>query len=364
MRHLIPLTLMGLLLVPDWATAFGRRRTAKPCPPPAATPSYVVVPSYPAPVACCDPQPPVCCTTPGVIIPAPAAEPIPPANPPKVNEEPAKPEPAKPEPPKVNPKPAEPPPAEKPKPPVIEAPKLEPAKPEPAKPEVVPAPKPVAPGIPELPTPKPAIEAPKLPDPKVEAPKPEPKPVVPVIPPLVPAGDKEKPKLDPPLIPVTPEPKGKDAVPAPAIPAPAIPEPAKPTKEPETPKIPPLIPKVPTSETEPSVPPLKIPPPVVEPGKSTSKSSPLSNRPQPLVEIIPVDGEAPTNGEQTRSVGFINQTDREMVLTVHGEQIRLPKHHSIRAEVPTSFRWKIDEGEEQTVTIPSTAPGVEVIIRR
>jgi hypothetical protein len=89
LRHHVPLALLGLALVPDWASALGGRRWCVPPPPPPCPPQVVFV-------SPCPPSPPV--APPNYsILPAPA-----------VQAEPANPEPAKPAPPKADPAPAPP----------------------------------------------------------------------------------------------------------------------------------------------------------------------------------------------------------------------------------------------------------------
>ncbi len=93
----------------------------------------------------------------------------------------------------------------------------------------------------------------------------------------------------------------------------------------------------------------------------TAKSSPLSGGAR--VDIIPVDG-AQAVGAATRTVGFFNLTDRNVILTVEGHTVSLPAKHQIAATVPAGFRWKFGDGDEQKTTVPAGAAGVEVVLRR
>ena len=142
---------------------------------------------------------------------------------------------------------------------------------------------------------------------------------------------------------------------APQLPAP-VPSSAK---EPEGVKIPPVVPPL-KGVPDPTVPPLAIPTPA-DPRTSTSKSSPLADRPR--VEVVPADG-APPADLARRSVGFFNQSDRDVRLTVEGRTITLPRRHYVTAVVPATFGWKLDDGPAEQTAIPTAAPGVEVVIRR
>jgi hypothetical protein len=170
--------------------------------------------------------------------------------------------------------------------------------------------------------------------------------------------------------PVTPE----TAVPKPAVPdfkidppagaapkadVPQLPAPNA-TKEPEGVKIPPLVPPL-KGVPDPTVPPLAIPTPALGAKSSTSKSSPLADRPR--VEVVPAEGSL-RDLSGRRTVGFFNQSDRDVRLTVEGQTITLPKRHTVTAAVPATFAWKLDDGADETTTIPGAAPGVEVLIRR
>ena len=128
--------------------------------------------------------------------------------------------------------------------------------------------------------------------------------------------------------------------------------------EPEALKIPPLIPRLPGTDS--GLPPLSLPP---VPNESTSRSSPLSAKPQAAVDVFPVDGPPLASPSMKRTIGFFNHTDRDLKLTVDGETITLPKRHQVTATVAAKFRWKLDDGPERTTEVPTTAPGVEVVFR-
>lgn len=141
----------------------------------------------------------------------------------------------------------------------------------------------------------------------------------------------------------------------PQLPAPGATTP----KDSEGTTIPPLLPPL-KGVPDPTVPPLAIPTPAI-PKSSTSKASPLSDRPR--AEVIPVDG-ALSDPAGRRTVGFFNRSDRDVRLTVEGQTITLPTRHYVTARVPTTFGWKLDDGPDEKTVVPTAAPGVEVVIRR
>lgn len=191
------------------------------------------------------------------------------------------------------------------------------ATPEPATPTI---------GSPKVPTvPAPQPEPPKPEAPKFEAPKPSPKPEIPQV----------------------------------SLPLPGPVKPLEPVKpaDPEPVKIPTFTPKVP--ETDGNLPPLKLPTLPNPDPTSISRSSPLTGS---GIDIVPADGKPATNGK--RRVGFYNQTNREVLLTVEGESVKLPSKHTITAEVPATFTWKLDRGDARSTTVPDGASGVEVLIRK
>ena len=206
------------------------------------------------------------------------------------------------------------------------------AAPEPATPTIAP------PKVPTTPAPQPEPAKPEVP--KLELPKPE-------------APKVEAPKFE------TPKPAPKPEIPQVSLPLPAPVKPlelAKPA-DPEPAKIPTFTPKV--AGTDATLPPLKLPPlPNVDP-TSISRSSPLTGS---GIDIVPADGKPAANGK--RRVGFYNQTDRAVRLTVEGETVTLPGRHTIAAEVPATFTWTLDRGDPRSTTVPAGASGVEVLIRK
>lgn len=103
----------------------------------------------------------------------------------------------------------------------------------------------------------------------------------------------------------------------------------------------------------------------VEANKPTvAKSSPLSNERRPVFDVYPVDGPAPASPTAKRTVGFVNKSDRDLLLTIDGKMVTLPTKNVLRAELPASFKWQIGGEIERELQVPTTAPGVDVVIRR
>lgn len=233
---------------------------------------------------------------------------------------------------------------------------------------------------------------------------------------------KKETKADPPAAPrefatpkpaePTPEPKSESksdvtpaggTVPPIPIPTPAVPMTPKP-KEPEPAAAKPALPAFeftpPPAElpkAKDTVPPLPIPPAKTDAPKAeekvgapgplpafdidfpkpapaqpveankpvVAKSSPLSGGGREVtVDVYPVDGPAPVSPAAKRTIGFINKSDRDLLLTIDGKMVTLPSKNVLRAELPAAVRWQVGGGEERDLTVPPTAPGVDVVIRK
>ena len=193
-------------------------------------------------------------------------------------------------------------------------------------------------------TPKAALEAPSTIRPAGDATP------IPAVPPTIVKSEAPTPTIPPTKLRLEPSPI-VPAIPSPAVPAPfGLLDPVVPEIKPsDAPKIPP-----------PLVPPLSIP----DLSSSTSKSSPLTGRPKSVVDIFPVDGPAPESPSSLRKVVIFNHADRDVKLTLACRSVTLPKKHSITADVPASFEWKLDDEATRTIAIPTAAPGVDIVIRK
>ena len=123
--------------------------------------------------------------------------------------------------------------------------------------------------------------------------------------------------------------------------------------------IPELQLKLPTSPGIDEMPPLQL----ETPGSREAKSSPLNVAPLPTIHLFPVAGTKPIAADATRIVGFFNHTDNDFALTVQGETITLPKHHYVKATVPTAFTWHLGKAANRQVNIPEASPGMEIVLR-
>ena len=307
-RYLCWLAVLGLAVVPDWASAFQPcwypRRPCLPYYPPAP-PVYVVpcIPVYevplPPPRIYTTPQQPAKPSSgPAAAAPKPATPPIPPAAATTPNVEPT-----------FRPVGGTPPP------PTSEL--IRSAGGATKTPLLVP----------ELPA-KPDATSPKLP---------------PIELPALPGGTDAK----PPMMPATPSP-----APAPLDPGPMAPEqPKRPGNDP----LPPLV-LPPDSPAGPSgvVPPMG--------GPSTSRSSPLTGgvKGGPTVQVYPATG---TATGATRQIGFFNHTNQDIELVIEGRAVKLPRKAYIHAEVPPTFRWKHGENAVENATVPDGAAGLDVLFR-
>lgn len=96
---------------------------------------------------------------------------------------------------------------------------------------------------------------------------------------------------------------------------------------------------------------------------SISKASPIGEQPTWIVDVYPVDGPAPKSPGEKRSVGFYNKSNRDLLLTVNEESVILPSQHFLKATLPANSKWQIGTGEVRDLTVPTAAPGADVVIR-
>lgn len=323
-RTIGALAVLGLLLVPDWATALGwRRRALVPAAPAYSPPAEVILlpPCLPTiPLAPPVGYAPGLALQPPTVQVSPGSTTAPPADASKDGvKAPAEPGTGNP----VRPAGFSTPPAPTPAPP-------EPAKVVPTVPDRPPVVERAAPA--KAAEDDPANRVPKLnlpmENPTFTAPKnPEPKAAVPDAPK---AGD---PGIMLPQLP-------------PVVPPAAKPEPAMPGR------------------VEPTPPPIVLPqlPPVTPAGgTSESKYRPTTVE-TPSVAVLPVDG-APAAGAATRKVGFYNYTDRDLNLRVAGSPVKLPAKSYVTADVSPTFTWRLSDRTEETTTVPAGSAGVEVVIK-
>jgi hypothetical protein len=242
---------------------------------------------------------------------------------------------------------------------VAPIPAVNPVKP-PAPPTVAADPKPI---------PKPAAVKPPEPDPMLR-PAGGPTTALPAAAPSPAPAPKPEPETSPlvlPPVPETPNTKPMTPLVPSATPAPA-PAPGTGIKEPEplVPAVKPM-PKKPANSDD-TLPPLVLPPEgpggpsgVVPPvgDASTSRSSPLTAGPK--VQVFTVSG-GPVSG-QLRKVGFFNHTDRDIDLVIVGRAVKLPRKTYLHAQLPPTFQWKQGDRKAETATVPESAAGLDVLFR-
>ncbi|MBA4188397.1 MAG: hypothetical protein C0467_10370 [Planctomycetaceae bacterium] len=360
-RHLCWVAVLGVVTLPDWASANWPRWVARheagyglfhrpvfhrhaAYPTTQSYPSYTLyaaAPAYPQyaaapvysewyPAALC-----VCPPTQGAPLPPPRVEAIP------------RPAPA----PSVSVTPRETTPQVRPASDNTLSPAI-PASPPPKKanpPAVTQAEPSALPKFPVVDIPKnletlPKLDVPKNPDFRpIEVPKEMPKdPVKPAVPTPAPAA--LEPKL--PEMPAA-VPSAAPALPEGLIPAPSVPELPDPKKPP--------------------LPSLTLPPESpVAPKASTSRSSPLTadRRNEGTVTIYAAQaqrGDFP--GEGYKTVGFFNHTGRDVSLTIEGRAVNLPAKTYLYAKLAPTFTWGHGENSPVREAVPAGASGLDVVFR-
>jgi hypothetical protein len=137
----------------------------------------------------------------------------------------------------------------------------------------------------------------------------------------------------------------------------------KETDAPRLPKVPVLLPGDPI-EPDPGI--VRPPAPKKEgPGPDASpRKEPPSDRDKAVEQFfIPAEG---GRGEPRAEVkvGFFNHSDREIVLDVNGESVRLPSEQYVTLRLPRTFKWG-EKGKKGTeATVPADADGIEIVFRK
>jgi hypothetical protein len=78
--------------------------------------------------------------------------------------------------------------------------------------------------------------------------------------------------------------------------------------------------------------------------------------------VIPADGRGEPRAEV--KVGFFNHSDREIVLDVNGEPLKLPKEQYVTIRLPRTFTWAETGAKGTSVVVPPDADGIEIVFRR
>jgi hypothetical protein len=166
----------------------------------------------------------------------------------------------------------------------------------------------------------------------------------------------------------TPAPKPLPPAPAPFVPKkgvgiredePVSPKPADKTKpkEGESKDKEPRIPKVkllPDDPDEPDVP----------AKKPAAKKEPRSDSIRSFDQyLIPAEGNKAERPSEVK-VGFFNHSDRDLVLEVNGETLKLPSEQYVTLRLKRTFSWA-EKGQKATdVAVPPDADGLEIVFRK
>jgi hypothetical protein len=78
--------------------------------------------------------------------------------------------------------------------------------------------------------------------------------------------------------------------------------------------------------------------------------------------VIPADGRGDSRAEV--KVGFFNHSDREIVLDVNGEPLKLPKEQYVTLRLPRTFTWAETGAKDNSVVVPPDADGIEIVFRK
>lgn len=133
--------------------------------------------------------------------------------------------------------------------------------------------------------------------------------------------------------------------------------------------IPPsAVPVIPGSNKGEALPSLSLPPvvPVTPRGEveNTSRASPLGNsNSQPIaVKQYPVAarGNSVPAGNY-RAVTFFNHTSQELRLTIEGRSVKLPARSYVETKLSPSFTWSYDDHAATRERVPNDASGLDVV---
>ena len=176
------------------------------------------------------------------------------------------------------------------------------------------------------------------------APKPLP-PALPALPPRAKPIPAVKEEDEPPLAPERPAGKSKDGS-------------KDAGTDTETPRIPKTKLPIPGDNLDKSVPdlPKKDAPKVDAPKKDDPTAKPFEQY------VIPTEGKGEPAAQV--KVGFFNHTDRQLVLDVNGQSLRLPKGEYVTMRLPRTFTWAETGAKDNSVVVPPDAEGIEIVFRK
>ena len=78
--------------------------------------------------------------------------------------------------------------------------------------------------------------------------------------------------------------------------------------------------------------------------------------------VIPTEGRGEPPAQV--KVGFFNHSDRDLVLDVNGDPLKLPKEQYVTVRLPRTFTWAEKGAKGKNVVVPPDADGIEIVFRR
>ena len=126
---------------------------------------------------------------------------------------------------------------------------------------------------------------------------------------------------------------------------------------------PPTVPEKP-KEDAPKIPKPKVLIPGEPPAKLSAEPVETDDAPKPFNQyLVPADTPKAEPPAEVK-VGFFNHSARELVLTVHGDEVKLPGGQFVTLRLPRSFEWGEKGKKAASVTVPNDADGVEIVFRK
>lgn len=100
----------------------------------------------------------------------------------------------------------------------------------------------------------------------------------------------------------------------------------------------------------------EVPPP--------TKKEPVAEDPKSIEQfVVPADEKSSKPGPQVR-VGFFNHSERQILLEVNGEQLKIPSGQYVTLRLPRTFVWAEKDRKARDVVVPPDADGIEIVFRK
>jgi hypothetical protein len=78
--------------------------------------------------------------------------------------------------------------------------------------------------------------------------------------------------------------------------------------------------------------------------------------------VVPADEGRKPSAEVR--VGFFNHSDKQIILEVNGEEVKLPSEQYVTVRVSRTFSWAEKGQKNKDVVVPPDADGVEIVFRK